>query len=85
MDKLHKRTIRIPAGNITQIMTPLGRIVAEFHDQRLYTAFMIGLSRLKTVSLYDEDTCQFLMGTLDQMVPVTMVVDLDPTVFRTTK
>lgn len=75
MDKLHKRTIRIPAGNITQIMTPLGRIVAEFHDQRLYTAFMIGLSRLKTVSLYDEDTCQPLS-------PVMMVVDLDPTMRR---
>jgi hypothetical protein len=78
MDKLHKRTIRIPAGTIIQMMTPQGKIVAEFHDQRLYTAFMIGLSRLKTVSVYDEDTCQFLMGTLDQLV----ATDLAPTLRR---
>lgn len=78
MDKLHKRTIRIPAGTIIQMMTPQGGIVAEFHDQRLYTAFMIGLSRLKTVSVYDEDTCQFLMGTLDQLV----ATDLAPTLRR---
>ena len=75
MEKLHKRTIRIPSGSIIQMMTPQGKIVAEFHDQRLYTAFMIGLSRLKTVAVYDEDTCQSLS-------PVMMVVDLVPTMRR---
>lgn len=64
--KLHKRTIRIPAGKIIQLMTPAGRIVAEFHDDALYGMFVDGARR--TVSIWCEDTCQYVVGSLDELV-----------------
>ena len=66
--KLHKRTVRIPTAKVIQITTPTGSILAEFYDERLYTAFMIGASRMKEVAVYDEDTCQFIVGNLDQLL-----------------
>lgn len=80
--KLHKRTVRVPTAKVIQIMTPLGKIVSEFYDERLYTAFLIGASRMKDTSIYDEDTCQFVVGNLDQLVPVIAVTELAPTLRR---
>ncbi len=54
--KLHKRTIRIPAGKIIQLMTPAGRIVAEFHDPDIYAMMMFPAG----VSIWCEDTCHML-------------------------
>ena len=71
--KLHKRTVRIPTAKVIQITTPTGSILAEFYDERLYTAFMIGTSRMREVAVYDEDTCQFIVGNLDQLLGIADV------------
>lgn len=62
--KLHKRTIRIPAGKIIQLMLENGKIVAEFHDPDLYAMMTFPAG----VSVYNEDTCQFDVGTLGEML-----------------
>lgn len=67
--KLHKRTIRIAAGQIIQVMTPTGKIVAEFHDPMLWNVFMTGLRKPQPdITVYDEDTGVTLIATLDELL-----------------
>jgi len=67
--KLHKRTIRIPAGKIIQLMLENGKIVAEFHDPDLWNVFLIGARKpMPDISIFDEDIGVMLIATLDDLL-----------------
>lgn len=54
--RLIKRTIRLTSGyKIIQLMTPMGKIVAEFHDPDLWAIFLAGVNG--NLSIYDDDIC----------------------------
>lgn len=60
--RLLRRLLNVPSGRIIQITTMTGKVLAEFHDDTLYRAFIEGLKGQPLVTIEDVPTWQQLVA-----------------------
>ena len=61
------KTYHIGSERVIRDRNDAGRVVAAFYSETAFAIFVEGLARTKGASLYDADTGEYRVGSLDQL------------------